>query len=1336
MTERIAIADAERTKRTHQRWPRTTATLLVALAALLAAPTQAPAQSVGKLVGNLDKSGAGLVFLLLRMDSQVFTTGSNEDGYTLSSVELHFLGAPASGTTSVSLWSVSDGLPAVKIADLNNPPSFSSGVNAFTAPPATMLSKDTSYTVVVSGSDGALWKTTADGEAEDGQAGWSIADGSRNRCVFGGCAFGPWSALLTSSLKMRVNGAVGAADSDTTLSVLSLEDGDGNAIALAPSPFVPARTDYTAWVASAVDSATLTAAANDANATVAIAGDDDATTAAEAAFDLAAGANPLTVTVTAADRVQTGTYTVTVARAAAAPAADPDAIWNANLTVGTSGGGADAGYHGDDGVGALAPHSFTHDSATVAVGQLVYRTTGRLVLHIIGTGTLAAGEYLLEVGGQSFSVSHDGAEARVAIDAPDLDWGYGDVVPVKLLVDTAAPSDATLSALDLADDDGNPITLTPAAFDPATESYTATVPHHIKRVELFATANRPGATASIRAPGGGSPQSDNATGRLAVGSNTFTVTVTAQDDNATNTYTLTVTRLKRLRARFVDLPETHDGSTSFQVTIRFRGKLASPLANLEQAVEVTNGTMSNLGAVGSSMSRYRMDITPGSAAPIRIAVRSAASCSESHALCSAGGRLFSSDLVGTVSTADDARLRSLWLVDENGTWVARTPNFKSHILKYEAWEFTGGIDVTLHAVPYTSGATVTVKGPASVTVAARDDGGVNATFRPQGAASTWRVRVTSANGEVTRTYAVAVYASTARGPRAAAVHSPPAISVADAEVHEAPNARLAFAVTLDRAATTAVTVDYATADGTATAGADYTATSGVLTFAVGEDRKTIEVAVLDDAIDEGNETLTLALSNAAGASIADGLATGTIRNTDPLPRAWTARFGRTAAGHVLEAVEARLRGAPGTRTTVAGRLLDGSADVVSERAVREAAEALWADSKPRAVSIRELASGSSFVVSAPAADGAADGSGGSRWTVWGRGAWSGFTGNDDGVAVDGDVVTGTLGADWERGRLLMGLALAYSAGGGRYEPDSGSGGDLESRLASVHPYVRLALHERVELWGLLGYGMLGELRLSAGEVSSQGGLGMEMGAFGARGTLLAAHDTGGLELAAKADGLLVRITSAATDELVATEADVTRWRLLLEGTFDAVRGPAGVLTPSLEVGARYDGGAAETGAGVELGGGLRYAYPPWGLAIAANGRVLMAHQDREFREWGAGASLRVAPGPAGRGPSLTLNGAWGNPSSGAEHLWSEGAGAPADVAAGRVEAEVGYGMEVGGGSLVTPYAGFALKDGSLTYRLGGRLDVGGALRLDLGAERRETDAAPEHGLGLSGTLSW
>ena len=155
------------------------------------------------------------------------------------------------------------------------------------------------------------------------------------------------------------------------------------------------------------------------------------------------------------------------------------------------------------------------------------------------------------------------------------------------------------------------------------------------------------------------------------------------------------------------------------------------------------------------------------------------------------------------------------------------------------------------------------------------------------------------------------------------VLGPVALSVADARVREASDVTLDFAVTLSRASRAPVAVAYATADGSATAGSDYTATSGTLTFAAGETAKTVSVPVLDDAHDEGEETLTLRLSAATGAVIADGVATGTIENTDHMPAAWLARFGRTVTDQVLEAVEARLA-APrtaGARATLAGQAL-------------------------------------------------------------------------------------------------------------------------------------------------------------------------------------------------------------------------------------------------------------------------------------------------------------------------------------------------------------------------------------------------------------------------------
>ncbi len=113
----------------------------------------------------------------------------------------------------------------------------------------------------------------------------------------------------------------------------------------------------------------------------------------------------------------------------------------------------------------------------------------------------------------------------------------------------------------------------------------------------------------------------------------------------------------------------------------------------------------------------------------------------------------------------------------------------------------------------------------------------------------------------------------------------PALSIADLAVVEGngEHAHFMFTVTLDKAATGAVTVAYMTANGTATAGSDYAATSGSLTFAAGETSKTVHVDIGGDTAFEANETFTVALSNASGATIADATAVGTIVNDDPAP---------------------------------------------------------------------------------------------------------------------------------------------------------------------------------------------------------------------------------------------------------------------------------------------------------------------------------------------------------------------------------------------------------------------------------------------------------------------
>ena len=114
----------------------------------------------------------------------------------------------------------------------------------------------------------------------------------------------------------------------------------------------------------------------------------------------------------------------------------------------------------------------------------------------------------------------------------------------------------------------------------------------------------------------------------------------------------------------------------------------------------------------------------------------------------------------------------------------------------------------------------------------------------------------------------------------------PTISIADASVTEGDvsDTTLSFDVTLSVASPGVVTVDYTTNNGTATvADGDYDAGASTLTFGAGETSKTIDVTVHGDATYEADEHLTVDLSNASGATIADDSGTGTITNDDAAP---------------------------------------------------------------------------------------------------------------------------------------------------------------------------------------------------------------------------------------------------------------------------------------------------------------------------------------------------------------------------------------------------------------------------------------------------------------------
>ena len=559
---------------------------------------------------------------------------------------------------------------------------------------------------------------------------------------------------------------------------------------------------------------------------------------------------------------------------------------------------------------------------------------------------------------------------------------------------------------------------------------------------------------------------------------------------------------------------------------------------------------------------------------------------------------------------------------------------------------------------------------------------------------------------------------------------PPDLSVADATGRES-DGRLVFEVSLNAPSSVPVTVDYATADGTARAGADYVASWGTLTLATGVTRARIEVAVLPDALNEEDESFTLSLSNVSGAILTDGQATGWISGGDQQATAqWLARFGRTVTDHVVGAVEDQLRTERGgEQLTVAGQnllgagaggttnsqLLLGSSGAGGFGSVNgfgrgafgmvalEPGPGTFSPNAPgaRRMTARDLLSSSALRLNA--------GSFGlGTLSFWGRGAYSRFDGSDDDLTMQGEVVSATVGVDYGCGRCLYGVALSHSSADGSFGFSGSDLASVTSELTGLYPYYGYRVTKRLWVWGLAGYGV-GEMTSvpESGAQPETVDLTSRLAAVGARGELLSGP--GGFSLALKADALIVKTQSDEVDGLIESEGDARRIRVGLEGSHVASFENNSSLRSHLDVGLRGDGGDADEGFGFEISGGLDWYGLVPGLSFNVGARGLVAHGADEFSEWGYSGGLRYDPTPASpQGLIVGLKRSWGAPLSGGlqDAMWND---SPLRQAANggflqqqTLNAEVAYGFDAPGGVGV-PWARAGLFGPDKEYRFGYRM---------------------------------
>ena len=367
--------------------------------------------------------------------------------------------------------------------------------------------------------------------------------------------------------------------------------------------------------------------------------------------------------------------------------------------------------------------------------------------------------------------------------------------------------------------------------------------------------------------------------------------------------------------------------------------------------------------------------------------------------------------------------------------------------------------------------------------------------------------------------------------------------------------------------------------------------------------------------------------------------------------------------------------------------------------------------------------------------------------VWIAGDYRRLSGNPDSpIDWSGGLFSGLIGMDMRLERkLLAGVATSWSQGSFDYSAADGEGGEYETRMNGLHPYMALSLYESLSVWTVAGFGF-GKIRVEDGQASRQSADGgFRSGALGANLRLFSGASPpggGATTVDLKAEISLTRMeVEDNRDRIEGLEVRTNRLRFVIRGAHAFYLDSGASVEPFAELGMRRDGGDGETGVGVEIGGGVSYYSTVPGFVLEARGRALRTHEGG-LREWGVDGAARFDAGADGRGLSLSLLPSWGESPSGMERLWEEGTAA-SSVPDGffpslRLETEIGYGFPaLDERGLFTPYGALGRNGGDVGYRAGSRFNLGSSFDIALEGQRQEfQEGKPEHGITLTGRVNW
>ncbi len=525
-----------------------------------------------------------------------------------------------------------------------------------------------------------------------------------------------------------------------------------------------------------------------------------------------------------------------------------------------------------------------------------------------------------------------------------------------------------------------------------------------------------------------------------------------------------------------------------------------------------------------------------------------------------------------------------------------------------------------------------------------------------------------------------------------------------------------FAVHIFPPSSTPITVHYQTEDGTAKAGEDYQATSGILEITPAEETMMIQVPLLVHEVTANPETFTMRLDTSEPIELEKAVATAIITedvlpavDTSEIMNAYTARFIRTAASEIVEGVGHRLKNQSSTCSA----------------ASRHETARLWHSAWTPPLS--ELLSGCHMTSTHGSVQ------------VWGRGAYRRFHGQEEGngLQVEANVSTAMAGGDYRwRSGWLTGVLVSHSRSDGAYQFYDVRD-EIDASMTGIYPY----LSYQTKTWGIWGTGgisrgrteimfridpTLGDIGIPFGQTTIRNVQHLErswLAGFGAIGVQGVMARVNALRLRYYGDVMII------STELDDQRVGVVRIRAGMEASAPLTTG----LHPYVEAGVRQDAGSAENGVGIELGAGMRVAIPALRLRGDLRTQSLMVHSAEGFTEWGISGSLEFGNQHKGFGLRVT-------PSLGPSHrrgIYTQQTIRDATATQDgiyRTEMEFGYGIPFQE-TVIRSVMGVMSFDRGKIYRLGGELRSWGSFSVSaFGMVHTHQNASRNLGINLQAAL--